>query len=241
MSPTGLITQLIAPKAAQQFSSGDPCPTPLTPVTAPTPFRQHRSFIVIHGSAQSPYFPIEAGVSQGSILSPLLYSVYTSDIPEHPATLLTSFADDTAILSTNSDPTLASLNLQSHLTTLQTRCSNWKFRGRDNVVADYLFRIVNAIDSPSPTLGVHEEVTWDPESFDLSFLGAPEGENLEPPGLGLLRRRVEEGSGLPAIPEAATGMTPVSRPESERGSAERRELLWERGSLINRPKTRRVN
>ncbi|KAL1117158.1 hypothetical protein AAG570_004485 [Ranatra chinensis] len=87
-----------------------------------------RSFIVIHGSSQSPYFPIKAGVPQGSILSPLLYSVYTSDIPEHPATLLASFADDTAILSTNSDPTLASLNLQSHLTTLQTWCSNWKIR-----------------------------------------------------------------------------------------------------------------
>ncbi|KAL1140039.1 hypothetical protein AAG570_007016 [Ranatra chinensis] len=89
---------------------------------------KHRSFIVIHGSSQSPYFPIKAGVPQGSILSPLLYSVYTSDIPEHPATLVASFADDTAILSTNSDPTLASLNLQSHLTTLQMWCNNWKIR-----------------------------------------------------------------------------------------------------------------
>ncbi|KAL1139973.1 hypothetical protein AAG570_006950 [Ranatra chinensis] len=125
MSPTGLITQLIALKAAQLFSSGDPCPTPLTPLT---PFRQHRYFIVIHGSSQSPYFPIKAGVSQGSILSPLLYPVYTSDIPEHPAILLASFADDTAILSTNSDPTLTSINPQSYLTTLQTWCSNWKIR-----------------------------------------------------------------------------------------------------------------
>ncbi|KAL1116709.1 hypothetical protein AAG570_005181 [Ranatra chinensis] len=86
------------------------------------------SFIVIHGSSQSPYFPIKAGVPQGSILSPLLYSLYTSDVPQHPATLLASFAHDTAILSTNSDPTPASLNLQSHLTTLQTWCSNWKIR-----------------------------------------------------------------------------------------------------------------
>ncbi|KAL1117637.1 hypothetical protein AAG570_003952, partial [Ranatra chinensis] len=31
-------------------------------------------------------------VPQGSILSPLLYSVYTTDIPQHPATLLASFA-----------------------------------------------------------------------------------------------------------------------------------------------------
>ncbi|KAL1114911.1 hypothetical protein AAG570_007735 [Ranatra chinensis] len=43
-------------------------------------------------------------------------------------------------------------------------------KGRDNVVADCLSRMVNAIDSPSPTLDVNEEVS------------------LEPPGLGMLRR-----------------------------------------------------
>ncbi|KAL1141027.1 hypothetical protein AAG570_000953 [Ranatra chinensis] len=60
--------------------------------------------------------------------------------------------------------------------------------GRDNVVADCLSRMVNAIDSPSPTLDIHEEVTWNPENFDLSLLGAPEGESLEPPGLGIIAR-----------------------------------------------------
>ncbi|KAL1129996.1 hypothetical protein AAG570_012939 [Ranatra chinensis] len=50
--------------------------------------------------------------------------------------------------------------------------------------------------------------------------------DLEPPGLGLLRRRAEKGPDLPAIPEAAVRMTPVSRPESER-----QKLLWKRGSL----------
>ncbi|KAL1130401.1 hypothetical protein AAG570_013339 [Ranatra chinensis] len=112
-------------------------------------------------------------------------------------------------------------------------------KGRDNVVADCLSRMVNAIDSPSPTLDIHEEVTWDPETFDLSLLGAPERESSEPPGLGLLRRRVEEGADLPAIPEAAARVTPVSRPESERRSAELRELLWERGSLND--KARQLN
>ncbi|KAL1130328.1 hypothetical protein AAG570_013266 [Ranatra chinensis] len=82
-----------------------------------------------------------------------------------------------------------------------------------------------------PILDIHEEVTWNPENFHLSLLGAPKGESLEPPGLGLLRRRVEEGPDLPAIPVAAARVTPVSRPESERRSAECRELLWERGSL----------
>ncbi|KAL1131186.1 hypothetical protein AAG570_012422 [Ranatra chinensis] len=41
-------------------------------------------------------------------------------------------------------------------------------KGRDNVVADCLSRMVNAIDSPSPTLDVHDEVEWDSGNFDLS-------------------------------------------------------------------------
>ncbi|KAL1129773.1 hypothetical protein AAG570_012717 [Ranatra chinensis] len=68
-----------------------------------------------------------------------------------------------------------------------------------------------------------------PVAADCSF--TPNGYSLKLPGLGLLRRRVEEGPDLPAIPEVAVHVTPVSRPESERRSAERRELLWERGTL----------
>ncbi|KAL1130399.1 hypothetical protein AAG570_013337 [Ranatra chinensis] len=104
-------------------------------------------------------------------------------------------------------------------------------KGRDNLVADCLSRMVNAIDSPPPTLDVHERVEWDPGNFDLSLLGPPGGESPEPPGLGLLRRRVEEGPDLPVVPEAAARLSPVSRPESGRGSAEQRRLLWEVGRL----------
>ncbi|KAL1124331.1 hypothetical protein AAG570_002099 [Ranatra chinensis] len=104
-------------------------------------------------------------------------------------------------------------------------------KGKDNVVADCLSRMVNAIDSPSPTLDVHEGVEWDPGSFDLSLLGPPGGEKPEPPGLSLLRRRAEEGPDLPAVPEAAARLSPVSRPASGRGSAGQRRLMWEVGAL----------
>ncbi|KAL1130339.1 hypothetical protein AAG570_013277 [Ranatra chinensis] len=45
------------------------------------------------------------------------------------------------------------------------------------------------------------------------------------------RRRVEVGPDLPAVPEAAARLSPVSRPESGRGRAEQRRLLWEVGPL----------
>lgn len=42
---------------------------------------------------------IEAGVPQGSVLGPTLYLIYTADIPTSRQLTISTFADDTAILS----------------------------------------------------------------------------------------------------------------------------------------------
>lgn len=44
---------------------------------------------------------VTAGVPQGSVLAPLLFSLYTSDIPRHPQVSLALYADDTAIYVTD--------------------------------------------------------------------------------------------------------------------------------------------
>ena len=87
-----------------------------------------RFFRVSQGQALSNFFPVRAGVPQGSILSPILYMIYTADLPQHPSTVLASFADDKAILSTNEDPVTASLHLQEHLDSLQTWFRKWKIK-----------------------------------------------------------------------------------------------------------------
>ena len=58
---------------------------------------------------------MRSGVPQGSILGPLLYTLHTADIPQSPSTTLSTFADDTAILTTHPDPNTASVHLQAHL------------------------------------------------------------------------------------------------------------------------------
>jgi hypothetical protein len=68
----------------------------------------------------SDYHLIKAGVPQGSVIGPLLYFIYTANGPTRDHTPITTFADDTAILSSDTDPGRGSERLQ-HLSLLQ----NW--------------------------------------------------------------------------------------------------------------------
>jgi hypothetical protein len=83
-------------------------------------FLQNRHFYVRFGSAQHPLSQIHAGVPQGSVLGPFLYLIYTADLPTSPITATATFADDTAILTMDSDPAIASQKLQTHLNELYT-------------------------------------------------------------------------------------------------------------------------
>ena len=68
------------------------------------------------------------GVPQGRILGPLLYTLYTADIPKAKSTTLSTFADDTAILSCHTNPITATANLQTHLRSIENWTRKWRLK-----------------------------------------------------------------------------------------------------------------
>ncbi|CAG5030612.1 unnamed protein product [Parnassius apollo] len=74
-----------------------------------------RCYEVKLNNTTSDLFEIRSGVPQGSILGPILYLIFTADISVDDKTFIATYADDTAIMSVNANPTIASAHLQKHI------------------------------------------------------------------------------------------------------------------------------
>nr|XP_032289075.1 uncharacterized protein LOC6636874 isoform X4 [Drosophila virilis] len=96
-------------------------------------FLEGRTFRVADDGCKSSIKSIEAGVPQGSVLGPTLYSIFSADIPNHMAitsvdksdTLIATYADDTAVLTKSSCILLAKSALQEFLDAFQEWASKW--------------------------------------------------------------------------------------------------------------------
>ena len=71
-----------------------------------------RQFMVKYVDAITTTFSIEAGILQGSVLEPLLFFIYTADLPISTEITIATFADDTALLASHANPIIASSTLQ---------------------------------------------------------------------------------------------------------------------------------
>ena len=96
----------------------------ISPVSLPlfASYLSDRTQTVCISGKQSTSLPLRHGIPQGSILGPLLFSIYINDLPLHISdTDCDMFADDTTLMKTNSNLT----ELQSSLNTSLKQLSRW--------------------------------------------------------------------------------------------------------------------
>lgn len=86
----------------------------------------NRKFKVVINDTKSRTKEIEAGVPQGSVLGPQLFSIFLNDIPEFERTNIALFADDTAIYAHSFCAVVAAKQIQIHLNMLEKYYSQWK-------------------------------------------------------------------------------------------------------------------
>jgi hypothetical protein len=91
-----------------------------------------RTFQVRYQEECTTLYDIHSGVLQGSILSPILYSIFTADLPATEQTLTATYADDTAILASHPNPITATEHLQYHLRRLEQWLKQWRVQANEN-------------------------------------------------------------------------------------------------------------
>lgn len=115
-------------------------------------YLEERLFQVKEAGATSTFYEIKAGVPQGSVLGPVLYLLYTSDLPQVEHVTTATFADDTAILASSNDPKIASETLQKGLDLITEWLHKWKIKASANKSVQVTFTLRKE-DCPPVWLG----------------------------------------------------------------------------------------
>ena len=89
-------------------------------------FLSHRFQRAVLNGQSSTWLPVTAGVSQGSILGPLLFLIYINDLSNKTSTTKL-FADDTSLFSVVNDVNLSQLHHNSDLKKYLNGLINGKF------------------------------------------------------------------------------------------------------------------
>lgn len=87
-----------------------------------------RYFRVKQEETYSDIKEIRAGVPQGSVLGPVLYLLFTRDIPASEHTTIATFADDTAVLAVGKDNEETAAKLQRAVNQINDWTKKWKIK-----------------------------------------------------------------------------------------------------------------
>ena len=101
---------------------------------------------------------VNAGVSQGLILGPLLLLIYINDLPYGLQTNLKLFVDDTSLFSTGQDITTSTVSLNNDLTKVSEWTVQWKmnFNPDPSIQAQELLFSQKTSSKPYPSLNFND-------------------------------------------------------------------------------------
>lgn len=129
-------------------------------------YLSNRLFQVKQKEARSSLYECKAGVPQGSVLGPVLYNIFTSDMPQTPRVTIATYADDAAFLSCDREPEIASLNLQLQLDQTNIWLKKWRIKASAQK-SNHITFTLNRRDCPGVRLG---DATL-PHSNSVKYLG----------------------------------------------------------------------
>lgn len=99
---------------------------PITTIKLLNSYLTKRTFEVKINNETSSKRITKAGVLQGSVLAPLLYNIYTSDLPRTENTNSAIFADDRCLYTTSQLPNYIIKKLQEHLKLIEEWALKWR-------------------------------------------------------------------------------------------------------------------
>ncbi|GBO13245.1 RNA-directed DNA polymerase from mobile element jockey [Araneus ventricosus] len=129
---------------------------------------RNRTFRVKLNLTLSDIGSIKAGTPQGSILSPLLYAIYTSDFPKTNQIMNCFSADDTDILAKGSTINYVIHTLQKGLNNIEKWCMLWRVAINTDKTHAVMFRKGTSGKELKTFSFFDEDLTWDKE---VKYLG----------------------------------------------------------------------
>lgn len=129
-------------------------------------YLSQRCFEVKFHDELSVLYEIKSGVPQGSILGPVLYIIFTADLPTTDKTTVATYADDTALLSTHMNPVTASENLQQHINKIEEWLELWRIHANQSKSTHVTFTLRR--DTCPPVTLNNEEL---PQDDNAKYLG----------------------------------------------------------------------
>ena len=138
---------------------------PLLPGENHTTYLRSRTFEAFFEAATSSRRSMRAGVVQGGLISPVLFSLYVSDMPV-PHNVELALNAETAVLTTSRKPALLVSYLESYLADLELWLRKWRIAiNVSKSMAMFVTR--RRVQTSRPVALFGEPIVWVDTALDL--------------------------------------------------------------------------